>query len=89
MLNNISKKESDVELRKKQLREVSYDIEAIFIKMLLDEMRASVWKSELFRGGYAEEIWEDMLYKEYAKIMARTGKFGIADMIYRHMEMYV
>jgi flagellar protein FlgJ len=68
-----------------RLYKVSQEFEAIFIKQLLNVMRKSVSKTGLMDGGMAEEIFEDMLYDEYAQKMAETGSFGIADMIYRQL----
>ena len=71
---------SQAELRK--LKEASQDFEAIFIKQMLDAMRKTLPKGGLIDGGMAENIFEDMLYEERAKIMAKTGSIGIADMLY-------
>ncbi len=81
--------ERDLALQKKRLQEASYDLEAIFVNMLLKEMRKSIDKTEMFHGGYAEDMWDDMLYDEYAKNIAKSNKFGIASMIYNQMEMYL
>jgi len=59
------------------------------VNMLLDEMRKSTGKTEMFHGGYAEDMWEDMLYDEYAKNIAKSNKFGIANTIYNSMEKYL
>ena len=66
----------------KKLREASQDFEAIFIKQMLDAMRKTVPKGGIIDGGMAEEIFEDLLYEERAKIMAKTGSLGLADMIF-------
>jgi flagellar protein FlgJ len=68
-----------------KLREVSYDFEAIFIKKMLDSMRSTVPKDGLFGESMARDIFEDMLYDEYSKMMSRTAGLGIADMIYRQL----
>jgi len=68
-----------------RLYKVSQEFEAIFIKQMLNVMRKSVSKTGLLDGGMAEEIFEDMLYDEYAQKMAESGSFGIADMIYRQL----
>ena len=81
--------ERDLALQKKRLQEASYDLEAIFVNMLLKEMRKSIEKTEMFHGGYAEDMWDDMLYDEYAKNIAKSNKFGIAGMIYNQMERYL
>ena len=70
-----------------RLYKVSQEFEAIFIKQMLNVMRKSVSKTGLMDGGMAEEIFEDMLYDEYAQKMAESGSFGIADMIYRQLDV--
>lgn len=67
---------------KAQLEEVAQEFESIFLKQMLDSMRSTLQKeSRLVDGGMAENIFEDMLYTEYSRLMARTGGFGLADMI--------
>jgi Rod binding domain-containing protein len=61
------------------------DFESLFIKQMLDVMRKTVEKNGLFDGGIAEDIYEDMLYDEYAKKMAQTAQFGLAETIYRQV----
>jgi flagellar protein FlgJ len=70
-----------------RLYKVSQEFEAIFIKQMLNVMRKSVNKTGLMDGGMAEEIFEDMLYDEYAQKMAENSGFGIADMIYRQLDV--
>ena len=69
----------------RKLYEACLDFEALFIKQMLNAMRKTVDKTHLIDGGMAEEIFEDMLYDEYAKKMARTAQFGLADMLYRDL----
>ena len=69
---------------KDDLKDVCYDFEALLIKQMLDSMRKTVQKTDLFGDeGMSREIFEDMLYDEYAKQMARTAKFGIAENLYK------
>lgn len=82
-------REKYLKLQKERLQEASYDLEAIFVNMLLKEMRKSIEKTEMFHGGYAEDMWNDMLYDEYAKNIAKSNKFGMANMIYNQMEKYL
>lgn len=72
-----------------RLREVSREFEALFIKQMLDTMRKTIQKSELNDGGFAEEIYEDMLYDQYAQTMAKTKSFGIAEMLYNQLSAYI
>jgi Rod binding domain-containing protein len=72
--------------RDSSLYKVCLEFEAIFIKQMLNSMRRTVQKSGLFEGGLAEDIFEDMLYDEYAKKMAENAKFGLAAMIYSQIQ---
>jgi len=69
----------------KKLKEACQDFEAIFIKQMLDGMRKTVPKTELLERTLGEEIFEDMLYTEYAKIMSRRGSLGIADILFKQL----
>ncbi|MFP4153971.1 MAG: rod-binding protein [Alkalispirochaeta sp.] len=65
-----------------RLRTVAEDFEAIFIKQMLESMRSTLDpENRLVDTGMAGEIYEDMLYDEYAQTMAKSGGFGLADMI--------
>ena len=66
-----------------KLKEACRQFEAIFLKQMLNSMRKTVTKNGLMDGGFSEEIFEDMLYDEYAEKMTKTAGFGIADMLYK------
>jgi flagellar protein FlgJ len=71
-------------MEQKQLEEVAKEFEAIFVKQMLDTMKSTLNKeNRLVEGGMAENIFEDMLYTEYSRLMSKSGDFGIADMIVR------
>jgi hypothetical protein len=71
--------------RTSPLYEQCRDFEAIFAKMMLKEMRATVDKTGLVSGGWAEDIFQDMLDDQYSKSMAKTANFGLADLLYRQL----
>jgi peptidoglycan hydrolase FlgJ len=72
--------------RNSQLYKASEDFEALFIKQMLDVMRKTIHKEDdLLGGGPGQDVYEDMLYNEYAKKMASTAQFGLADIIYRQV----
>ena len=72
--------------RKSDLFKQCREFESIFAKMMLKEMRASVDKSgSLISGGWAEDIFQDMLDDEHAKSMAETAGLGIAEQLYRQL----
>jgi peptidoglycan hydrolase FlgJ len=69
-----------------ELYQACQDFEALFIKQMLDAMRKTVHKEDdLQNGGMSQDIFEGMLYDEYAKKMAETAQFGLSDTIYRQL----
>lgn len=70
---------------RKKLYDASVEFESMFVGMMLDQMRKSVQKSGLIDGGYAEEIFEDMLYDEYSKSLSANTRLGLAEQIYDTM----
>lgn len=77
------------DLERTRLKQATEDFESIFVKQMLDSMRKTVKKGDLFGGGFAETIYEDMLYERYADRIAESGTLGIAKMLYERMSEYV
>jgi peptidoglycan hydrolase FlgJ len=63
------------------------DFEALIIKMMfLDPMRKNLKPEDDITGsGTGQDMYNDMLYDEYAKKLSSTGQFGIADMLYKEL----
>ncbi|MDR2073223.1 MAG: rod-binding protein [Spirochaetaceae bacterium] len=57
-------------------------LETFLVKNILSGMRKNVLKPDLISSGYAGEIYEDMLWDEYAKVYAENGGFGLAELAY-------
>jgi flagellar protein FlgJ len=69
-----------------ELYNACVDFESLFIKQMLDVMRKTVHREDdLLGGGMTQDVFEGMLYDEYAKKMAETAGFGLADTIYRQV----
>lgn len=68
-----------------KLKEACTEFEAIFIKQMLNSMKKTVQKTGLMDGGFAEEIFDDMLYDEYALEIARSSSMGLADLLYKQL----
>jgi len=69
-----------------ELYKACEDFESIFIKQMLDAMRKTIDKSDdMLGGGMGQDMYDDMLYGEYAKKMAATGQFGLAETIYKQV----
>lgn len=73
-----------------QLKAVAQEFESLFAKQMLDSMRDTLSPdNDLFYGGMAQDIFQDMLYEEYARMLAKTGSLGIAEIIYQQYEKTV
>lgn len=69
-----------------RLREVSREFEALFVEQMLSSMRKTIHKeNDILDGGMAQGIFEDMLYQEYSRIIAKTGSLGLSEMVYRDL----
>ena len=65
-----------------ELREVCEEFESLFVKMMLDSMRATLSDETLIPKNSGEKLFEDELYSEYAKSISKTANLGLADMMY-------
>jgi hypothetical protein len=65
-----------------KLYEQCVELEIFLVKTLISSMRNTVQKSGLINEGYAGKMYEDMLYDEYAKDLAKNANFGMAEMAY-------
>jgi flagellar protein FlgJ len=65
-----------------QLYEQCEALETFLIKNLVKSMRSTIQKSELIDTGFAGEVYEDMLYDEYAGSFSKNAHFGFAEMAY-------
>jgi flagellar protein FlgJ len=57
-------------------------LETFLVKTLITGMRNTVQKSNLIDTGFAGQMYEDMLYDEYARDFTRNAGFGLADLAY-------
>ncbi len=64
--------------KREAIENASQEFEAIFINQMLQHMSAGIETNEVFGGGYAEDMWRQSLYEEYATLMSQSGGVGIA-----------
>jgi len=72
-------------VRDEKLYEACVELETFLIKNMIKSMRSTVQKTNLIDTGMAGEIYEDMLYDEYAKTYARNAGLGFAEMAYKEL----
>ncbi len=67
----------------KKAMDAARDFEALFLRILLSEMRSTVVKSGLFGKGLATDIYEDMLFSQIADTLAAAKPgTGVKETIY-------
>ena len=71
--------------QKSALNETAQQFEALFIQMMLAEMRKSIPKEGLF-DSQAVQTYQDMADKQVSLDMAKRGDFGIANVIKQQFE---
>lgn len=71
--------------RDKELRNACKEFESIFMYQLLQSMRRTVEKNDLFHGGHGEDIYESLLDQELAKEMSVSDSNGLAGMLYQQL----
>lgn len=64
-----------------KLKQASRMFEAYFLQMMMKEMRKTVNKSGFMSGGYAEELFTDMLDQNRAEQASNGRSMGIASMM--------
>ncbi len=75
---------------KKKLYEVAVEFQSLFVKMMLNSMKNTINKeNDILYGGKVEDIFEDMLYDEYAKIYSRNANLPLAKEIYIQLEKFI
>lgn len=66
----------------KKLYEQCEALETFLVKNMLSGMRKTVTKSNLLDTGFAGEMYEDMLWDEYAKDYTQKARFGLAELAF-------
>ncbi len=59
--------------------------EAFFISMVLENMFAGIRTDGPFGGGNGEKVFRSLMLEEYGKQIAKTGGFGLADMVQKEI----
>lgn len=68
-----------------KLKQTCRDMEAVFLNLMLSQMRSTVPKTSLMGDTGKEEMMRSMLDSEMTKNLSQAGGIGLADMIYRQL----
>ena len=66
--------------------EAAKEFEAFFVEKMFKEMKKNVPKNPFFHGGFAEEVFDEMLLTERVRSLAQNTHFGLAEMIYKQLQ---
>ena len=66
--------------------EAAKEFESFFVEKMFKEMKKNVPKNPLFYGGFAEEVFDEMLLTERVRSLAENTHFGLAEMIYGQLQ---
>ena len=56
-----------------KLEKVAQEFSSILIKKMFSSMKKTLSDDKMIDGGYAEDVFSDMLYKEYSKMAGKQG----------------
>lgn len=65
-----------------KLKEVSQQIESIFLKMMYKEMKKGLGKNNILKINQGQKIFSDMLLDKRSRINAKYSSIGLSDIIY-------
>ena len=74
-MNNLNINSDKTGPDKEKLKKVVKDFSSIFIKKMFKSMRDTLPEEKLIDGGFAEDVFTDMLDKEISKIGAKQSGF--------------
>jgi len=69
----------------KRLLQACQDMESVLVSKVLNSMRQTIPKSGWLGDSLAMDIFESMLFDEYAKLISQSNTLGIADIMYRQL----
>jgi len=69
----------------RELREVTTEFEAIFIRQLFSTMRSTIPGEGMFGSGSEGEIYGDMMDNAIGEVISRRGNLKIGDMLFNRL----
>jgi|GEM_PF-799213 len=72
----------------KKLLAVCQEMESLFVARMFKAMRKTLNKTDMLHGGFAQDVFEDMLYDKYALKVSQKSNLGLAKMLYDEMSMH-
>ncbi len=78
---------SNAARQRDKLKKATQDFEAVFVGIMLKQMRKSMDGGNALFGNSSEaKLYQDMMDDATAAQMSRTGSFGLGNMLYKKLE---
>jgi peptidoglycan hydrolase FlgJ len=78
---------SEAARQREKLKKATQDFEAVFVGMMLKQMRKSMTGGNaLFGNSSDSKLYQDMSDDATAQQLSKTGGFGLAKLLYKTME---
>ena len=78
---------ADYSAKADKLKKTTQDFEAVFLGMMLKQMRKSIaGENALFGNSHEAKMYQDMMDDATAKHISKAGTFGLAKLLYKTME---
>ncbi|MBN1532739.1 MAG: rod-binding protein [Spirochaetes bacterium] len=84
-LETVQRRDARGEGEQQRLMNACVEMESLFVSRMLSEMRKTVHRSDWLYGGFAEDVFTDMLYDEYALQISKNSNLGLARQLYEEM----
>ena len=59
--------------KENELDKVAEEFSSIFIEKMFSSMKKTLSDDKMLDGGYAEDVFSDMLYREYSQMAGKQG----------------
>lgn len=73
------------ETDEQRLKETCEELEAVFVNMVFERMRATITREGLIKKSLGEDIFTSMLDDKLAREISKGGGVGISDMLYKQL----
>lgn len=70
---NSKNKLKNADKNEDELQKVAEQFSSIFIEKMFASMKKTLADDKMVDGGYAEDVFSDMLYKEYSQMAGQQG----------------
>src|SRR5262245_54083390 len=78
---------AELKQRRAKLKQATQDFEAIFVGMMLKEMRKTMTSDNpLFGNSSQAKYYQEMMDDAVAHQISRTGQFGLGNLLYKKVE---